>query len=103
MQDVNIFEVLGRGRCGFNCSIQSGATTGLGCYLLGPAGNVFLGFRILVLLVSSEDKGFSSQDSGPGQCPAQVTLTRATVKDLQGTSNKVQFLMQEEHWAEPQH
>lgn len=29
VQDVNIFEVLGRGRCGFNCSIQSGATLDL--------------------------------------------------------------------------
>lgn len=43
---------------------------------LGADRNAFIGLRELGLLVSTEDKDLSSEDSGPVQSPAQVTLTR---------------------------
>lgn len=72
MQDVNMFEVWGRGRLGSNCSIQSETTTGLR-YLLGNHGNVFLGSQVLGLLVSSKHKTTSSGDPEPGQNTGQVS------------------------------
>lgn len=45
VQDVNIFEVLGRGRHGFNCSIQSGATMDLDITSWGPIEMLLLAWE----------------------------------------------------------
>lgn len=67
---------------------------GLGRYLLGAHGNVFLGLSELALLVGTEDKGLSSGGSGSGLRAAQVSLTRITCTGM-GTraSDKRHFLI----------